>query len=102
MRAELEPTLEHRTRHPRGMGWPRGSLAWYRGAALAGAAYVLALGLACASPEARRRRGAGSGADVGNRRAAVQLHAGADPYYGTPCVTTLPRCDGPRPVFGPQ
>lgn len=75
---------------------------WRRGAALLGAAYVIASSVACASPEARRTRGGGPGADPGNRRAAVQLHAGADPYYGTPCATTLPRCDGPRPVFGRQ
>jgi hypothetical protein len=47
---------------------------------------VLALGLgACSSPEATRTRGGGRGADVGNRGAVVEIHAGARPYYQTPC-----------------
>ena len=56
---------------------------------------------ACASPEALRTRGGGAGADIGNRRAVVQFHDGAEPYHDTPCVTTLERCDGPMPVFSP-
>jgi hypothetical protein len=53
---------------------------------------VLALGLgACTSPEASRTRGGGEGADVGNRDAVVELHAGAQPYYQTPCRIT-PGC----------
>ncbi|HWO43348.1 MAG TPA: hypothetical protein VNO43_16260 [Candidatus Eisenbacteria bacterium] len=50
----------------------------------------LALGLillaaaACTSPEASRVRGAGPGADVGNRTARVELHAGSQPYWHTP------------------
>jgi hypothetical protein len=47
------------------------------------AAVALAAG-ACASPETRRVRSGGPGADSGNHRAVVQLHEGADPYYGTP------------------
>jgi hypothetical protein len=40
--------------------------------------------VACTSPEATRSRG-GTGADVGNHpRGAVQLHGGAQIYYGTP------------------
>jgi hypothetical protein len=40
--------------------------------------------IGCTSPEAERTRGGGPGADVGNRPAgAVQIHAGADMYYGT-------------------
>jgi hypothetical protein len=40
--------------------------------------------VACTSPEATRSRG-GTGADVGNHpRGAVQLHDGAQIYYGTP------------------
>ncbi len=39
---------------------------------------------ACSSPEATRSRGGGPGADVGNRRGEVQLHAGSSTYYGTP------------------
>jgi len=52
---------------------------------------------ACASPEARRTRGDGPGADIGNRGTPVALHAGADPYYRTPCVTQV-ECAGPKPA----
>lgn len=54
----------------------------------------LAIGLgACTSPEAIRTRGSGSGADVGNRAAVVEMHAGAQPYYQTPC-RIAPDCPG--------
>ena len=56
---------------------------------------------ACASPEAARTRGGGPGADVGNRTPTVEIHAGAQPYHGTPCVTEPVECTGPPPVFGP-
>jgi hypothetical protein len=56
---------------------------------------------ACASPETARTRGDGPGADVGNRRKPVEIHAGAQPYYKTPCVTEPVECKGPPPVFGP-
>jgi hypothetical protein len=47
---------------------------------------MLLVGLgACTSPEASRTRGGGAGGDVGNRDAVVQIHAGAQPYYHTPC-----------------
>ncbi len=47
---------------------------------------LLLLGLgACTSPEASRTRGGGAGGDVGNRDAVVDIHAGAQPYYHTPC-----------------
>lgn len=62
----------------------------------------LALLAACASPEAGRVRGGGPGADVANRGPVVETHAGANPYYETPCVTTPVRCDGPPPTFGPE
>ena len=52
---------------------------------------------ACVSPEARRARGGGPGADIGNRGPTVVFHAGADPYYRTPCVTGV-ECTGPKPV----
>lgn len=52
---------------------------------------------ACASPEARRTRGGGPGADTGNRGRTVTVHAGADPYYRTPCVTQV-ECAGPKPL----
>jgi hypothetical protein len=56
---------------------------------------------ACASPEAVRTRGGGPGADVGNRGAPVEIHAGAEPYYKTPCAMEPVECTGPAPVFGP-
>ena len=39
---------------------------------------------ACSSPEAERTRGGGPGADVGNRGNPVVMHAGSQPYAGTP------------------
>jgi hypothetical protein len=56
---------------------------------------------ACASPEAHRTRGDGPGADVRNWGEPVELHAGAQPYHKTPCVTDPVECSGPPPVFGP-
>ena len=47
----------------------------------------LALALAaaaCTSPEGTRMRSGGPGADPGNKRGVVQMHEGADPYWGTP------------------
>jgi hypothetical protein len=55
--------------------------------------------VACGSPEAGRGLGAGPGADVRNWGKPVELHAGAQPYYKTPCVTEV-ECHGPQPVFG--
>jgi hypothetical protein len=55
---------------------------------------------ACASPEASRTRGGGPGADVGNRTPMVEMHAGAQPYHRTPCVTEPVECTGPPAVFG--
>ena len=64
--------------------------------------YVCALLLtACSSPEASRTRAGGPGADVGYRGSPVELHAGAQPYHKTPCVTEPVECNGPPPVFGP-
>jgi hypothetical protein len=56
--------------------------------------------MACASPEAVRSRGQ-AGADVKNWGNPVELHAGAQPYHETPCVTEPVECHGPLPVFGP-
>ncbi|MFL5403208.1 MAG: hypothetical protein ACJ8BF_10370 [Gemmatimonadales bacterium] len=53
----------------------------------------------CASPEAGRARGH-AGADVKNWGRSVELHAGAQPYHDTPCVTEPVECHGPPPVFG--
>ena len=55
---------------------------------------------ACASPEAGRPPGR-AGADVKNWGRPVELHAGAEPYHDTPCVTERVECRGPLPVFGP-
>ena len=55
---------------------------------------------ACGSPEADRVRGGGPGADPGNRDDILEIHGGADMYAGTPCMTSLPDCDGPAPVSG--
>ena len=41
---------------------------------------------ACTSPEATRQRAGGPGADVGNTRSSLDLHAGNDPYAGTPVL----------------
>jgi hypothetical protein len=54
---------------------------------------------ACGSPEAGRARDGGPGADVRNWGQPVELHAGAEPYYKTPCVTEV-ECHGPPAVFG--
>jgi hypothetical protein len=61
---------------------------------------ALAVLAACASPEAKRTRGDGPGADVGNRTRIIEFHGGAQPYYKTPCVTQNVECDGPPAVFG--
>jgi hypothetical protein len=53
----------------------------------------------CASPEAGRPRGY-PGADVKNWGQPVEMHAGAQPYHETPCVTERVECHGPLPVFG--
>ena len=57
---------------------------------------------ACASPEAGRPLGGGPGADVKNWGRPVELHAGAQPYHDTPCVTENVECHGPPAVFGPS
>lgn len=44
---------------------------------------------ACASPEATRVRGQGSGADVRNVGSVVRMHEGSDPYWRTPRVPNL-------------
>ena len=56
--------------------------------------------VACASPEAKRTRGGGPGADVKNRGAVVQLHAGSRMYYKTPCLMPDDKCTGPLPESG--
>jgi hypothetical protein len=71
-----------------------------RGVRVTRVAILLAL-TACSSPEAIRTRGDGPGADVRNWGKPVELHAGAQPYHKTPCVTEPVECNGPPPVFGP-
>jgi hypothetical protein len=51
---------------------------------------VLGLLPACDSPEAVRGRGAGAGADVGNR-GRIELHGGSEMYHGTPVVVSAPK-----------
>jgi hypothetical protein len=70
------------------------------GLALGVQALLIPVLAGCASPEAVRTRGGGPGADVGNHGQAVELHAGAEPYFKTRCVQEV-ECDGPLPVFGP-
>jgi hypothetical protein len=41
---------------------------------------------ACDSPETRRTRGAGPGADVGNRTKVVEMHQGSQPFWKTPQI----------------
>ena len=73
----------------------------WRRTLLLGLYLLAAAGLAaCTSPEAERARGGGAGADIGNRSPVVRMHEGAEPYFKTPCVTTLSRCTGPLPAFG--
>jgi len=48
---------------------------------------LVALATGCTSPEAKRARGGGPGADPGNRGAVVKTHEGSEPYYGTPRIT---------------
>jgi hypothetical protein len=52
---------------------------------------LLLLAAACTSPEATRQQAGGPGADVGNRREPIELHAGSDPYYRTPIAMPAPR-----------
>jgi hypothetical protein len=40
--------------------------------------------IGCESPEVKRARGAGRGADLGYRGSNVEIHGGAEPYYQTP------------------
>jgi len=62
---------------------------------------LLAAGLvACDSPEAKRTRGSGPGADVGNRCPIVEMHQGAQPYYKTPCMTIRDKCPESLPTSG--
>jgi hypothetical protein len=74
-----------------------------REALVVAVALGLSLVLACRSPEAARIRGAGagSGPEIGKRGREVDLHAGSDMYFGTPCVTLPVRCSGPRARFAP-
>jgi hypothetical protein len=76
-------------------------LGWERLLAALRVTSVLGLcwNAACASPEAGRPRGQ-PGADVKNWGNPIELHAGAQPYHDTPCVTERVECHGPPAVFG--
>ena len=57
----------------------------------------------CASPEAGRLRGGGPGADIGNRGRVAQFHAGARPYFATPCLMRPQPCEEtPQPPPAPK
>jgi hypothetical protein len=64
----------------------------------AGAAWAALAG--CNSPEARRARGGGPGADVGNRDPVIEMHEGSRMYYDTPCLLPSDRCAGPGQSSG--
>lgn len=49
-----------------------------------GVLVVVAVVSGCSSPEEKRTRGGGPGADVGNRPAAVKMHEGSRPFWKTP------------------
>jgi hypothetical protein len=74
---------------------PQGPFAALRVTAL----WVSLLIAACSSPEAGRVPGH-PGADLKNWGNPIELHAGAQPYHDTPCVTEPAECHGPQPVFG--
>jgi hypothetical protein len=42
--------------------------------------------IGCASPETKRMRGGGPGADMGNRTKFVQMHEGSKPFEKTPTI----------------
>jgi len=42
--------------------------------------------IGCASPETKRMRGGGPGADVGNRGKIVDMHEGSKPFEKTPKI----------------
>jgi hypothetical protein len=62
---------------------------------------LTAVAVACASPEAERTRGSGAGADPGNREAIVELHEGAEPFHGTPCLMRPEPCSTPPRLVQP-
>jgi hypothetical protein len=55
-----------------------------RSLVVAAVATAVAATTGCSSPEARRVRGGGPAADVGNKSAVVQMHEGSRPFYKTP------------------
>jgi hypothetical protein len=63
---------------------------------------LLGAAAACTSPEARRERGGGAGADPGNRAPIVHIHEGADPYFDTPCRMTDVECPEVTTPFGTE
>jgi hypothetical protein len=62
---------------------------------------IAALALsACSPPETRRARGGDSGADIGNRGAAVEMHAGSVIFPDRRCGVVGADCTGPLPLSG--
>jgi hypothetical protein len=62
---------------------------------------VLVLMLAaCAPPETTRVQGGAAGADIGNRRPLVEMHAGSVIYPDRLCAMQGEECTGPLPTSG--
>jgi len=61
---------------------------------------VAAAIVGCAPPEARRVQGGGVGADIGNRSAVVEMHAGSEIYPEERCAVQGAACTGPMPWSG--
>jgi hypothetical protein len=55
---------------------------------------------ACAPPETTRVQGGGSGGDIGNRSALVEMHAGSEIYPDERCALRGEECTGPLPRSG--
>ncbi len=100
MNAVIARARSARSNPAAGMPEPAGSPRGLRPLAMTVFAFSLFSLAACSSPEATRTRGGGPGADVKNWNHPVELHAGAEPYHDTPCVTEQVECTGPLPVFG--
>jgi hypothetical protein len=91
-----------RARGPRGnpAGLLRGSTGLLPRLRLLAMTTLSIIVASCASPEAGRPPG-DPGADFRNWGRPVEIHAGAQPYHETPCVTERVECHGPPAVFGP-
>lgn len=61
---------------------------------------LLLMLVACAPPETRRVQGGDRGADIGNRSAVVEMHAGSVIYPEERCAVRGEACTGPLPRSG--